>query len=73
MKNDLLPTCDFQISLTINCESTWPSLTGSVMTLFCICIHIILYFPFKVFFTYDKLKKINPSANICYCYYSKTY
>ena len=26
MKNDLLPACDFQISLTINCESTWPGL-----------------------------------------------
>ena len=25
MKNDLPPTCDFQISLTINCESTWLS------------------------------------------------
>ena len=27
MKNDLLFTCDFQISLTINCKSTWPGLT----------------------------------------------
>ena len=26
MKNDLPPACDFQISLTINCESTWPGL-----------------------------------------------
>ena len=26
MKNDLPPTYDFQISLMINCESTWPSL-----------------------------------------------
>ena len=24
VKNDLPPTCDFQISLMINCESTWP-------------------------------------------------
>ena len=26
MKNYLPPACDFQISLTINCESTWPGL-----------------------------------------------
>ena len=26
MKNDLPPACDFQISLTINCESTCPGL-----------------------------------------------
>ena len=26
MKNDLPPLCDFQISLMINCESTWPGL-----------------------------------------------
>ena len=26
MKNDLPPACEFPISLTINCESTWPGL-----------------------------------------------
>jgi len=26
MKNDLPPACNFQISPTINCESTWPGL-----------------------------------------------
>ena len=26
VKNDLPPACDFQISLMINCESTWPGL-----------------------------------------------
>ena len=26
MKNDLAPACDFQISLKISCESTWPGL-----------------------------------------------
>ena len=33
IKNDLLPACDFKISLAINCESTWPGLmkeTGKI-------------------------------------------
>ena len=25
-KNDFPPACDFQISLTVNCQSTWPGL-----------------------------------------------
>ena len=29
IKNDLPPTYDFQISLTINCESTWPGLKNN--------------------------------------------
>ena len=32
MKNDLLPTCDLKISLTINCESTWPGLKVLVLS-----------------------------------------
>ena len=34
MKNDLLPTCDFQISLTINCELTWPGLSMNTTIFF---------------------------------------
>ena len=37
MKNGLPPTCDFQISLTINCGSTWPGLTMFLIR--CLIIH----------------------------------
>jgi len=44
MKNDLPSACDFQISLTINCESTWP---GFDLAASCNCVacqqHLIEY------------------------------
>ena len=44
LNNDLLPTFDFQISLTINCESTWPCLTtqnsvqAKICCRACVCV-----------------------------------
>ena len=58
MKNDLPPACDFQISLTINCESTWPGLTqDTLMILHTVslnrCVHVIVNYysvQFRVLF-----------------------
>ena len=37
VKNDFPPACDFQISLTINCESIWPGLSWKS------CLTLVLF------------------------------